>query len=111
VPIFYTGRKTEWQIDEAKLDVLFDQWFAGLDEKKLADLKRRGVEVADLLKHPKRIELIAYDIWTHFKAYARPDGFKAQVVAIDRDEHGWRLASSGPEGPNDVRADAIVNAA
>ncbi len=29
VPIHYTSRKTEWQIDAARLDVLFDQWFAG----------------------------------------------------------------------------------
>ncbi|WP_404383209.1 type I restriction endonuclease subunit R [Caenispirillum salinarum] len=85
VPIYYTGRKTDWHIDEAKIDILFDQWFADLPDDKLADLKKKGVSVADLVKHPKRIELIAYDIWTHFKAYARPDGFKAQIVAIDRE--------------------------
>ena len=28
---------------------------------------------------------VAYDIWTHYKAYAMPDGFKAQVVAYDRE--------------------------
>ena len=44
-----------------------------------------GVTIDDLLKHPKRIDLIAYDIWTHFKAYAKPDGFKAQIVAVDRE--------------------------
>lgn len=85
VPIYYTGRKTDWHIDEAKIDILFDQWFADLPDDKLADLKKRGVKVADLVKHPKRIALIAYDIWTHFKEYARPDGFKAQVVAFDRE--------------------------
>ena len=36
---------------------------------------------------------------------------RTEVVAIDRDEDGWRLACAGPEGPNGVRADAIVNAA
>lgn len=85
VPIFYTGRKTDWHIDEAKIDILFDQWFADLPDDKLEELKRRGVKLADLLKHPRRVELVAYDIWTHFKAYARPDGFKAQIVAIDRE--------------------------
>lgn len=85
VPIYYTGRKTEWQVDEGKLDILFDQWFAELDDDKLNEVKRRGVKIADLVKHPQRIDLIAYDIWTHFKAYARPDGFKAQIVAIDRE--------------------------
>jgi len=85
VPIFYTGRRTDWHIDDAKIDILFDQWFADLDDDKLNEVKKRGVKITDLVKHPARIELIAYDIWTHFKAYARPDGFKAQVVAIDRE--------------------------
>jgi type I restriction enzyme R subunit len=85
VPIFYTGRKTDWHIDEAKIDILFDQWFADLPDDKLAEIKKRGVRIADLVKHPKRIDLIAYDIWTHFKAYAQPDGFKVQIVAIDRE--------------------------
>ncbi|MGO8040811.1 type I restriction endonuclease subunit R [Rhizobium leguminosarum] len=85
VPIYYTGRKTDWHIDEAKIDILFDTWFAELDDDKLNEIKKRGVEIEDLVKHPRRIELIAYDIWTHFKEYARPDGFKAQIVAIDRE--------------------------
>jgi type I restriction enzyme R subunit len=85
VPIFYTGRKTDWHIDEAKIDILFDQWFADLPNDKLEEVKKRGVKINDLVKHPRRIELIAYDIWTHFKAYAQPDGFKAQIVAIDRE--------------------------
>ncbi|QNP81960.1 type I restriction endonuclease subunit R [Agrobacterium tumefaciens] len=85
VPIYYTGRKTGWHIDEAKIDILFDTWFAELDDDKLNEIKKRGVAIEDLVKHPHRIELIAYDIWTHFKQYARPDGFKAQIVAIDRE--------------------------
>ena len=85
VPIFYTGRRTDWHIDDAKIDILFDQWFAELDDDRLNEVKKRGVKITDLVKHPERIRLIAYDIWTHFKAYARPDGFKAQIVAIDRE--------------------------
>lgn len=85
VPIYYTGRKTDWHIDEAKIDILFDTWFAALDDNKLNEIKKRGVQIEDLVKHPRRIALIAYDIWTHFKQYARPDGFKAQIVAIDRE--------------------------
>lgn len=85
VPIYYTGSKTDWHIDEAKIDILFDTWFAELDDDKLNEIKKRGVRLEDLVRHPRRIDLIAYDIWTHFKAYARPDGFKAQIVAIDRE--------------------------
>lgn len=85
VPIRYTSRKTDWQIDPQKLDVLFDQWFAHESDEVVAKLKENGVRVSDLAKHPRRVELIAYDIWTHFKAYIQPDGLKAQIVAIDRE--------------------------
>jgi type I restriction enzyme, R subunit len=84
VPIRYTSRKAEWHVDPAKLDILFDTWFAGEPEERLEAIKERGVTIAELAKHPKRVELIAFDIWTHFKGHAYPDGYKAQVVAIDR---------------------------
>ncbi|MBT4921703.1 MAG: type I restriction endonuclease subunit R [Rickettsiales bacterium] len=85
IPIRYTSRKTEWQIDPKKLDVVFDQWFANESDEKLEQLKKRGVTIAELAKHQKRIDLIAFDIWTHFKNHIQPDGFKAQIVAIDRE--------------------------
>jgi type I restriction enzyme R subunit len=85
VPIYYTSRKAEWQIDEAKIDSLFDMWFADVGDAQLEALNKRGVKLADLVRHPKRIELIAFDLWNHFKSYAMPDGFKAQLVAYDRE--------------------------
>ena len=85
VPIYYTSRKAEWQIDEAKIDSLFDTWFADASDEQLEAIKKRGVKLADLVRHPKRIELIAFDLWNHFKSYALPDGYKAQLVAYDRE--------------------------
>jgi type I restriction enzyme, R subunit len=85
VPIFFTSRKADWQIDEGKLDILFDQWFGNLPEPQIDKIKERGITLADIVKHPQRIDLISYDIWTHFKQYAQPDGLKAQIVAYDRE--------------------------
>ncbi|WP_420125874.1 type I restriction endonuclease subunit R [Longimicrobium sp.] len=85
VPIFYTARKTEWAVDTTKIDILFDQWFSDEPEDVQAAIKKRGVSVADLARHPRRIDLIATDIWAHFRAHAQPDGLKAQIVAIDRE--------------------------
>jgi type I restriction enzyme, R subunit len=85
VPIHYTGRKTDWHVDGKKLDVLFDQWFADLPDDQLIELKKKGITIGEIVKHPQRVELIAYDIWTHFKGYAQPDGYKAQIVAYDRE--------------------------
>ncbi|MBE8989437.1 type I restriction endonuclease subunit R [Nostoc sp. LEGE 12450] len=85
VPIRYTSRKAEWEVDEKRLDILFDNWFANEPEEVVNKIKARGVKVEDLVKHRQRIELLAYDIWTHFSLHAAPEGFKAQIVAIDRE--------------------------
>ncbi|UGY18605.1 type I restriction endonuclease subunit R [Bradyrhizobium septentrionale] len=85
VPILYEGRKTEWSINEAEIDIVFDRWFVDLSDEKREKLKQRGVSLALIAKHPERIRLIARDIWEHFKQTCRPDGFKAQIVAIDRE--------------------------
>jgi len=85
VPVRYTSRKTDWQVDEKHLDMQFDNWFSDLDEVKREELKKKGVTVSILSKHPKRIRTIAEDIWTHYQAHVEPDGYKAQIVAIDRE--------------------------
>lgn len=85
VPILYEGRKIEWSINEAEIDILFDRWFVDLTDDKRETLKQKGVSLALIAKHPERIRLIARDIWEHFKQTCRPDGFKAQIVAIDRE--------------------------
>jgi len=85
VPVRYTSRKAEWQVDEKHLDMQFDNWFSDLHEDNLSELKQKSVTVAILAKHPRRIKTIAEDIWTHYKARVEPDGYKAQIVAIDRE--------------------------
>jgi len=85
VPILYEGRKADWAINEAEIDILFDRWFVDLPNDKRDELKRKGLTLATIAKHPERIRLIALDIWEHFKAVCQPDGFKAQIVAVDRE--------------------------
>ena len=84
VPIYYQGRMTEWHLHDKELDVVFDQWFSDEPDDKVEELKRRGVTKGDLARFEPRIKLIALDLWTHFQKHVHPDGFKAQVVAIDR---------------------------
>lgn len=85
VPILYEGRKTDWAINEAEIDILFDRWFVDLPDEKREELKRKGLTLATIAKHPERVRLIARDIWEHFKAVCQPDGYKAQIVAVDRE--------------------------
>lgn len=85
VPILYEGRKADWSINEAEIDILFDRWFVDLPDDEREELKRKGLTLATIAKHPERIRLIAYDIWEHFKQICQPDGFKAQIVVVDRE--------------------------
>ncbi|MER9061392.1 type I restriction endonuclease subunit R [Mesorhizobium sp. M0698] len=85
VPILYEGRKTDWAINEAEIDILFDRWFVDLPDDKREQLKRKGLTLATIAKHPERVRLVALDIWEHFKQVCAPDGFKAQIVAVDRE--------------------------
>ncbi|MER9462642.1 type I restriction endonuclease subunit R [Mesorhizobium sp. M0387] len=85
VPILYEGRKTDWAINEAEIDILFDRWFVDLADDKREQLKRKGLTLATIAKHPERVRLVALDIWEHFKQVCAPDGFKAQIVAVDRE--------------------------
>ncbi len=84
VPVYYQGRLTEWHLEGAEVDILFDQYFANEPEQRIAEIKARGVTRGDLARFKPRIAKIALDLWTHYRMHLQPDGFKAQVVAIDR---------------------------
>tara|TARA_R110002073_G_scaffold245043_1_gene407193 strand:+ start:6941 stop:10672 length:3732 start_codon:yes stop_codon:yes gene_type:complete len=84
VPIRYMSRMPLWDLQGAKLDVLFDQEFAGLSDELREEIKARGVTRGDLARFEPRIQLISYDIWVHFQKNVQPDKMKAQIVAVDR---------------------------
>jgi type I restriction enzyme R subunit len=84
LPIYYQGRMTEWHLYDKEIDVLFDQWFVNEPQERIDELKRRGVTKGDLARFGPRIELIALDIWAHFRASVQPDRFAAQICAVDR---------------------------
>ena len=85
VPIRYTGRMTKWRLEGAEIDILFDQKFSDLPEEEIEQIKKSGATYARLAKHGERVALLAYDMWTHYREHAWPDGFKAQVACLDRE--------------------------
>ena len=60
---------TEWHLHDKEIDVLFDQWFANEPQDKIEELKQRGVTKGDLARFQPRIDLIAVDIWAHYRAF------------------------------------------
>lgn len=85
VPIHYVSRGIKWNVDPGELDRAFDMAFMEAPKDQLSEIKKRGVKLGELIKHPDRIEEIAKDIWAHYKEFAAPDELKAQIVAYDRE--------------------------
>jgi type I restriction enzyme R subunit len=85
IPVTYEARLSKFSIDEDKLDKQFDEIASDLSDKQKTELVKKYGKKAVLVKLPKRMEAVARDIVEHYKLYVEPNGFKAQVVAYDRE--------------------------
>ena len=85
IPVTYEARLSKFAIDEEKLDQQFEEIASELSDKQKQELVKKYGKKAALVKLPKRMEAIARDTVEHYKLYVEPNGFKAQIVAIDRE--------------------------
>ena len=85
IPVTYEARLSKFSIDEEKLDQQFDEIANDLSDKQKTELVKKYGKKAALVKLQKRMEAVARDIIEHYKLYVEPNGFKAQVVAYDRE--------------------------
>lgn len=85
VPIFYEGRLPEIRIVGTTLDAVFDRVFADRTEEEREAIKKKYGSEAAIAGAPKRIETICLDLIDHYTNYIQPNGFKAQVVAVNRE--------------------------
>ena len=85
VPIRYTFGPQEWFLDKDKLKAGYDEITADLteDEKRLVEKRVQAWKV--FLKHEDRIAILAKDIAEDFRNVVEPQGYKAQVVACDKE--------------------------
>ena len=85
VPIRYTFGPQEWFLDKDKLKAGYEEITAELsaDEKRLVEKRVQPWKV--FLKHPDRVQVLAQDIAEDFKSVVEPQGYKAQVVACDKE--------------------------
>ena len=84
VPIKYQSRLANLQVVGTSIDKLLKELFPEKSPKELAEIKRRYATVETILSAPRRIERIAMDIINHYNEKIAPNGYKAQVVALDR---------------------------
>lgn len=85
VPILYVARPIEYHLPSRILDEDFFQRTKGLSEEDQDRVLQTSARMKEALKSKDRIDKIAKDIAEHFVTHEEPDGFKAQVVAVDRE--------------------------
>ncbi|XVJ51452.1 MAG: type I restriction endonuclease subunit R [Vampirovibrio sp.] len=85
VPIFYEGRLPELFIVDASIDAILKRVFADNTEEELEEIKRRYATEEAIAGSPDRIKKICLDILQHFEQYIHPNGYKAQIVAVNRE--------------------------
>lgn len=85
VPIRYTFGPQEWFLDKDKLKQGYDEITGDLTEEEKRLVERRVQAWKVFLKHKGRIGVLAKDIAEDFKSVVEPQGFKAQIVACDKE--------------------------
>ncbi len=85
VPIIYEPRLTEWALQREDVDEAFEREFADLSDDQRDQLREQAVRLATVAKKRERIAAIAADVAAYLRDHTAPQGFKAQMVAVDRE--------------------------
>lgn len=85
VPIRYTFGPQERFLDKTRLKEGYEEITAELNDEEKKKVEKRVQAWKVILKDPERIEVLAKDIAKDFREYVEPQGFKAQVVACDKE--------------------------
>ena len=84
-PIRYTLGPSQWFLDKENLKQGYAEITAELEEDQKRLVEQRVQPWKTLMKKPERIKTLAADIAKDFRERLEPQGFKAQVVAIDKE--------------------------
>ncbi len=88
VPLYYTLTKTELHVDK---DTLEKEFFQVMEEEGVASIDgvnkiiERAEKLKSVLKGDERIDAVAKQILDHYTTAVEPSGFKAFIVAVDRE--------------------------
>jgi len=85
--VHYIRDKVPFQVDEEALSLGFEEMCAELEveDEEIKDfVQRKRSQWKELARQPKRIDIVLDKLLDHFLAYPDPNGFKAQLVAVDR---------------------------
>lgn len=85
--VHYLRDTVPFAIDEKALNLGFEQMCAEmeLEDEEAKDLvQRERSRWKELARHPERVNLVLDRVLEHFLEHPDPNGFKAQLVAVDR---------------------------
>ena len=88
VPLYYTLAKTELHVDKETLE---EEFFRVVEEERIASIEginnviEKAEKLKAVLKAEDRIDKIAKHIAEHYTKFVEPLGFKAFIVAVDRE--------------------------
>jgi type I restriction enzyme, R subunit len=85
--VHYIRDKVPFEVDEAKLNIGYEQMCQEmeLEDEEIKDfVQKKKSQWKELARLPKRINIVLDKMLTHFLEHPDPDGFKAQLVAVDR---------------------------
>lgn len=85
VPIFYEMRQSPERLEGESIDTVFDRIFRDRSDDEREKIKAQFATAEAIAGAPRRVEAICLDLIEHFEKFIRPNGFKAQVVACNRD--------------------------
>lgn len=85
--VHYIRDKVAFIVSEKILDVEFEAMCAEMeveDEEAKDLIQRQRSQWKELARHPDRIEIVIEKMLAHFLEHPDPNGFKAQLVGVDR---------------------------
>jgi len=85
--VHYIRDKVPFKVDEARLNVGFEKMCEEmeLEDEEVKDfVQRKKSQWKELARHKDRIDIVLEKMLAHFLAHPDPNGFKAQLVAVDR---------------------------
>ena len=83
--LHFEPRLVELHIDKAAIDAAFKEMTGGLSDLDKDNLGKTAAKMAVLVKTPERIRRSCEYILVHFTTKVEPNGFKEQIVNIDRE--------------------------
>jgi len=85
LPLHFEPRLVEIHLDKATIDQGYAELTDSFTELDRDTLAKAAARMAVLVKAPERVHAIVADIVRHYREHVEPNGFKAQIVAYDRE--------------------------